>query len=625
MRETHFIKQNKEKWKEFEKILEQSDKNKDPSKLNELFIQITDDLSYSRTFYPNRSVRVYLNNLAQKIFYNIYKNKRTRLGRIWYFWTDELPQLVYNARYEFMLSFAVFFLSFLIGVLSSMMDPDFPRIILGDSYVDMTIANIESGDPMAVYKERGEFGMSLGITANNLNVAFLTFVTGLLFGLGSLGVIIFNGVMVGAFQYFFIEKGVFWESFLTIWTHGTLEISAIIIAGAAGLTLGRGLAFPGTLTRIQSFQLSARRGLKIMLGIAPIIITAGFIEGYLTRYTETPDSVRLIFILLCLAFILYYFVFHPFYLAKQGFRGKVRETELAPDAIQSLVFDRIKSPGEIFAEVFVFLGKYLGIIVQSALLTATLYCLLTFLIFGEDINNTFNFPDYQIPFFNALWHIGQFFAFSTYSVLPIINTFLFAIAIFIPAVALARLSKPEQFEGKNVGFHIIHFFKFLLPTAILQLLLSTSDWYTILLLALLMSFCLAWAYISLREDLNVFNALGRTISLLSGNFGQALGLFSLLILVLSLFYCFTDSVLLWFFVDIIGWNLALEESQMELLMTLIRTFTSVFLLATFMGLATVAAGLLYHSLLEIEEAPSLKEKIKYIGIGKRIQGMEAES
>ena len=79
MRETHFIKQNKDKWKEFERILEF--KEKDPDKLNDLFVQITDDLSYSRTYYPNRSVRVYLNNLAQQIFYSIYKNIGTY--RLW--------------------------------------------------------------------------------------------------------------------------------------------------------------------------------------------------------------------------------------------------------------------------------------------------------------------------------------------------------------------------------------------------------------------------------------------------------------------------------------------------------------------------------------------------------------
>ena len=174
MRETGFIKQNKEKWKEFEKTLEYKDK--DPDKLNNLFIQITDDLSYSRTFYPNRSVRVYLNNLAQQIFHSIYKNKKTQWNRLIYFWTDELPHLVYTAKKEFQLSLFIFLLSFAIGALSSAMDPDFPRVILGDNYVDMTIENIETGDPMAVYKQRGEFGMSLGITANNLYVAFFTFV-----------------------------------------------------------------------------------------------------------------------------------------------------------------------------------------------------------------------------------------------------------------------------------------------------------------------------------------------------------------------------------------------------------------------------------------------------------------
>ena len=73
MRETSFIKQNKDKWKEFEHDLNKE--NADPDKLSDLFIQITDDLSYSRTFYPNRSVRVYLNNIAQQIFYSIYKNE----------------------------------------------------------------------------------------------------------------------------------------------------------------------------------------------------------------------------------------------------------------------------------------------------------------------------------------------------------------------------------------------------------------------------------------------------------------------------------------------------------------------------------------------------------------------
>ena len=106
MRETNFIKQNKEKWSEFEEILKQE--KKDPDKLSSLFVQITDDLSFSRTFYPNRYVRVYLNNLAQRIFLSIYKNKKEKKGRFLQFWKNELPLLVFQSRKEFLLSFCIF-------------------------------------------------------------------------------------------------------------------------------------------------------------------------------------------------------------------------------------------------------------------------------------------------------------------------------------------------------------------------------------------------------------------------------------------------------------------------------------------------------------------------------------
>ena len=277
MRESSFIRQNKEKWEEFEGILE--NKYKDPDKLNDLFVQVTDDLSFSRTFYPNRSVRVYLNGLAQKVFFSIYRTKNSRRSRIFHFWLEELPKLVYEARREFRTAFLLFALAMAIGALSSAMEPEFLRTILGDSYVDMTLRNIESGDPMAVYKEKGAFGMSVGITANNIFVALLTFVSGVFYAIGTVGLLLQNGVMVGAFQYFFVQEGLFWESFLTIWLHGTLEISAIVIAGAAGLTMGRGLVFPGTLSWLKSFQQSAWRGIKSLMGTVPPFFIGGFFEG----------------------------------------------------------------------------------------------------------------------------------------------------------------------------------------------------------------------------------------------------------------------------------------------------------------------------------------------------------
>src|ERR1700740_2740970 len=106
MKESLFIKQNTQKWNELEKHL-QSDQ-KDPDKLSDLFIQVSDDLSYARTFYPNRSVRLYLNNLVQKVHSSIYKSRRSRWSDIVFFWKEELPKVVWESRKELTISFTVF-------------------------------------------------------------------------------------------------------------------------------------------------------------------------------------------------------------------------------------------------------------------------------------------------------------------------------------------------------------------------------------------------------------------------------------------------------------------------------------------------------------------------------------
>ena len=82
--------------------------------------------------------------------------------------------------------------------------------------------------------------------------------------------------MLGSFQYFFFSKGLGFQSVLVIWIHGTLEISAIVLAGAAGLILGNSFLFPKTYTRMASIQKGAKDGLKIVIGLIPIFIVAAF-------------------------------------------------------------------------------------------------------------------------------------------------------------------------------------------------------------------------------------------------------------------------------------------------------------------------------------------------------------
>ena len=188
---------------------------------------------------------------------------------------------------------------------------------MGDTYVNMTLENIDKGDPMAVYKKMNEVDMFLGITVNNIYVSFLCFAFGIFFSLGTGYLLFTNGIMLGAFQYFFYTKGLLVESVLVIWIHGTLEISAIIIAGCAGLTLGNSFLFPGTYSRATSFVRGAKQGVKIAVGLVPIValipifITAGFLESFVTRHTQMPMWLSLTIIIGSLTFIIWYFIIYP--------------------------------------------------------------------------------------------------------------------------------------------------------------------------------------------------------------------------------------------------------------------------------------------------------------------------
>lgn len=310
MKEVTFIRRNIEKWKETEKVVEQA-ADLSPDRLADAYTELTADLAFAQTHFPASRITIYLNNLASALHNEIYRNKHEKWSRIVTFWTQEVPQIMHDARRELLASFLIFIVSALIGVLSSANDPDFVRLILGNGYVDMTLENIARGEPMAVYDGSSEVPMFLRITLNNVMVSFNCFAMGLLTSFGTGYMLLSNGIMVGAFQTFFYQHGLLWESALAIWLHGTLEIWAIVVAGAAGLALGNGWLFPGTYSRLESFKRGARRGLKIVIGTVPVFIMAGFIEGFVTRHTELPDALRLGLILVSLAFILFYYIYLP--------------------------------------------------------------------------------------------------------------------------------------------------------------------------------------------------------------------------------------------------------------------------------------------------------------------------
>ena len=310
MKEVTFIRQNIEKWRSAELVVDAVGET-EATQLADTYIDVTSDLAFAQTHYPESKITRYLNNLASALHNEIYRSQRYRWLRLVTFWTDEVPRTMWEARRELLTSFIIFLASALVGMLSQLFDPEFCRIILGDNYVDMTLQNIANGEPMAVYNGDPESDMFSMITLNNVKVSFVTFVLGVFTSIGTGFILFQNGVMLGSFQTFFAQHGLLWQSALAVWLHGTLEISAIIVAGAAGIAMGNGWLFPGTYPRLVSFRRGARRGLRIVVGAVPLFVVAGFIEGFFTRHTEWPDLLRLSIILCSLAFVIYYYIVLP--------------------------------------------------------------------------------------------------------------------------------------------------------------------------------------------------------------------------------------------------------------------------------------------------------------------------
>jgi uncharacterized membrane protein SpoIIM required for sporulation len=306
MREAAFLRQNQARWQQYE-----TQPPATPDELAARFISLTDDLAYAQTFYPQSPTTAYLNTLAGKFHQSLYKNKPEEQRRLGHFWAVEVPLVV--ARHWRALAWAVglFVVFVLVGVLSAAYDEGFLRVVLGDGYVNQTLTNIRKGDPMAIYKSEGSSAMFIGIAANNIMVAIKTFSLGLTLGLGTLYSLFKNGVMLGAFQYFFYQQHVLLPSLLTIWIHGTLEIPSIVLAGGAGFILGGGVLFPGTYSRRQSLAFAARDAMKLALGLVPVIVVAAFLESFVTRHTEMPVALSLSIIGGSAAFIVWYFGIYP--------------------------------------------------------------------------------------------------------------------------------------------------------------------------------------------------------------------------------------------------------------------------------------------------------------------------
>jgi uncharacterized membrane protein SpoIIM required for sporulation len=533
MKETSFIEQNKEKWKKFQSLT--SNQTSDPEEIADLYSDITDDLSYAQTFYSKRTVRVYLNQIAQGIHNLVHKQRKDSFKKLFTVWRVSIPLEIYRSRKNLLFAFCIFLFWSIVGAISTHFNPDFPRMIMGDNYVEMTLKNIEKGDPLGVYHSGSQISMFLEITLNNITVSFYTFIAGILFTVGTHILIFNNSIMLGAFQYFFQLKGLLLASFLGIWIHGAFEISSIAIAGGAGITLGNGLLFPGSYTRLQSLQLSAKRGLKIMMSLIPFLIAAGFLESFVTHnYQELAEWSKWAIITISFAIIIFYYIIFPIVVARK--HPELVHESNPPIKTYINVFDlnRIRTFGQIFSDSFSFYRVHIGKIMRYNLLL-TIPFIIAIVVF-QDLTR-YNELTHQYEYDWAS-QLSIIMGFGVESINDFVVTFLWSIILSIFTISILY-----QFKFQEEKANLKAFVRFMLQKlpgtwlalSFLFLMLFYVPWYWMFIVLFVAPFFWMQASSVILGDDRFGKKFGNGFRYGTKNYGNILLGISLMSLVLFIF------------------------------------------------------------------------------------------
>lgn len=280
-------------------------------------MQLVDDLSYAKTFYPTSRLTRYINALATRMYLGIYQNRKEERSILLYFWKYNVPLTVYKHRRVMLFSFFLFFLFYTVGYFTARQDPSFIREVFGNTYVDETERNIAAGNPFGIYQGGNSFYMWIGIMINNIIVSFMYFGKGLLLGIFSLKELGRESMRVGVFHFMFASKGHAVGFLLAVMIHGLLELAAIVMACAAGTVMGISYLFPGTQSRLTAFKQGVKDGVKIVIGLVPVLMLAAFFEGFVTRHYKMPIVLNVLLLLFSAFFCLYYFLIYPIQLKRR--------------------------------------------------------------------------------------------------------------------------------------------------------------------------------------------------------------------------------------------------------------------------------------------------------------------
>jgi len=289
---TRFAAQKRHRWDEFERLADRAARlGLDSFASHELpdfaarYREVAADLARARTYRADPATQARLERLAVAGHNALYRDERSTWHRLWVVLARECPAAVIQARRYV----AVAFLTFIVPAAAGFMVLHDRPALAGELLPDVMLRRAEAG---AARKAAGRGYvdvaaadrpvMASGIITNNVRVAIACFAGGIFLGIGSLVLLAYNGLAIGAFAGHFANAGLLDYLLTFILGHGALELFAIWVAGAAGFLLGRSVVAPGRLSRADALVVSGRLAVRMLGATALLLVVAGLIEGFVS-------------------------------------------------------------------------------------------------------------------------------------------------------------------------------------------------------------------------------------------------------------------------------------------------------------------------------------------------------
>jgi len=283
---TAFMRKHKPQWSELDRRIDELSKRgarpkaEDVDRFAALHKQASSHLAYLYTHHPTHEATVHLNRLVARSHHVLYRDQWNSTASIRAFFRSGFVSML-HARAAFAAVAALLVtIGFLSGFIAVWIDPLRLPAIVPAEYAGV--------DPSRVTDERENLQssvMSASIMTNNIRVAVLAFASGITLGVGTLYLLVYNGILLGALAALFHREGAGYEFWAYILPHGVIELTAIFIAGGAGLYMGYVFLAPGPFTRRFRFLTAAKESALLLIGTVPLFVAAGLIEGYVTPTT----------------------------------------------------------------------------------------------------------------------------------------------------------------------------------------------------------------------------------------------------------------------------------------------------------------------------------------------------